>query len=44
MLDRSRVEFYAALIATIIVAVLPMSGFTRSLLLLFVLVPLVDVA
>lgn len=44
VLDRSRLEFYAALCIGIVAAVLPMSGLTRSLLLLLVLAPLVDVA
>lgn len=44
VLERSRIEFYLALIISIIASVLPMSGLTRSLLLLFVLVPLVDIA
>lgn len=43
VLERSRIEFYAALIIGIIAAVVPMSGITRSLFLLLVLAPLVDV-
>jgi hypothetical protein len=44
VLDRSRLEFYAALIIGVIVGIMPMSGLTRALVLLLVLAPLVDIA
>lgn len=42
-LHRSRIEFYAGLAISIIVSVVPMSGLTRSILLLFVLGPFIHI-
>ncbi len=44
VLDHAKIEFYGAVIISGIEAVVPMSGLTRSLVLLFVFGPLVDIA
>jgi len=44
VLARSRIEFYGGLIVGVFLAIIPMSGLTRSIVLLLVLAPLLDVA